>query len=67
MEELDPQNRMISDLPDLTHLRETSQRPSVWDRYSDRLTAPFRSKTGITVMLALLIVAALLIGYWFTT
>jgi len=57
----DPTNRMI-DPPNLEHLRETSVHPTWWARTWDKLLRTLRSRTTVTILLALTIVVALLIG-----
>ena len=57
------QNRFV-DAPDLQPLRHTSKRPSLTGRVLRRLAQPRFSRTTITFLLALLIIATLVVGYW---
>lgn len=59
----DPVNRM-ADRPDLEHLRETSVHPSWWARNWDKFLLTLRSRTTITIVLALTIVVAIVVGLW---
>ena len=58
------QNRM-TDKPELDDLRASSERPSWWTRTSQRLVRSVRSSTGVTVLLALAIVAVIALGLLF--
>jgi hypothetical protein len=58
----DPTNRMI-DPPDLEHLRETSIHPTWWSRTWDKLLLTLRSRTTITILLAVTIVVVLVVGF----
>lgn len=63
MEDQDPINRM-SEMPDFEHLRETSHRPSWWSRMWPQIMRVFTNRTGVTIGLALAILAALGIWFW---
>lgn len=56
------QNRFVG-APDLDQLRDTSTRPSMAGRVLRRLTQRRLSRTTITFLLALLIIATLVVGY----
>lgn len=60
------QNRFV-DAPDLDPLRHTSKRPSLTGRVLRRLAEPRLSRNTVTFLLALLIIAALAVGYWTLT
>ena len=56
------QNRFV-DAPDLDPLRDTSTRPSMAGRVLRRLAQLRLSRTTVTLLLALLIIATLFVGY----
>lgn len=53
--------------PDIEQLRHAMTRPSVWSRVGGALMRFFGNRTVLTILLALLIVAALATGYWAVT
>ena len=53
--------------PDIDHLRSRMKRPSVWSRIGEGFLAVATSRTTWTVILALLIVGALVVGYQLVT
>ncbi len=58
-------NRM-SEKPDLEPLRGSSTTPSWWERNAARVLRTIRSRTGLTIMLAITIGIALTVGAWLT-
>jgi hypothetical protein len=61
MNDEDPVNRMV-ERPNLEHLRETSVHPTWWSRTWDKFVLTFRSRTTITILLAVTIIIAILAG-----
>lgn len=54
----------MGEKPQLENLRETSVHPSWRDRTWDSLVLTLRGRTAMTVILALTIVVAILVGIW---
>ncbi|MEA1903188.1 MAG: hypothetical protein U9N56_06650 [Actinomycetota bacterium] len=59
----DVQNRM-ADAPELSSLRATSEKPSWLSRRARSLLLAVRSRTGLTILLALAIMATLGVFFW---
>lgn len=54
----------MGEKPQLENLRETSVHPSWRDRTWDSFVLTLRGRTAMTVILALTIVVAILVGIW---
>ena len=59
----DVQNRM-ADAPDLTSLRESSQKPTFARRQFDSFVRTIRGSTAMTVVLAVTIILAIGLFFW---